>query len=112
MIERVVRVGLVKEINEAINDGIDIQYGLPVLPQNVQTDLAFQVNVGMVDPSLAFDLGRGMRIVSWNGKDKLVRCACPVARVGRDFDRKGGQVVGVGEINLSHLASVQTCNVY
>jgi len=39
---------------------IQIQYGLPVLTQNVQAYVSLQIDIGMIDLLGAFDLGRVM----------------------------------------------------
>jgi len=58
MIERVVWIGFVKQVNEAVNHGVDVQDRFPVLSQDIQTNFSLQVNVRMVDLRLALNLGR------------------------------------------------------
>ena len=48
MVERVLRVGLIEQIDEAIDDSIDVQHRLPVLSQDVEADVPLQVDVGVV----------------------------------------------------------------
>ena len=82
MVERIVGIGLVKQIDQTINDCIDIQDGSPILSQNVQTDLALQINVGMVNVRLALDLGWRVGVVSRDVEDELVCGALPVTGIG------------------------------
>jgi hypothetical protein len=48
-IQRVVRVGLVEQVDETVDDRVDIQHGFPILAQDVQTDVAVEVDVRVVD---------------------------------------------------------------
>ena len=41
---------------EPVDDGVDGEDWLPVFPQDVETDIALQVNVGMVHLGLALHL--------------------------------------------------------
>ena len=43
---------------QADNHGIQIQYWLPILSQDVQTDIALQIDIRMVNLLGAFDLWR------------------------------------------------------
>ena len=45
-----------KEVLEPVDDGVDGEDWLPVFPQDVETDIALQVNVGMVHLGLALHL--------------------------------------------------------
>ena len=57
MIERIIRIGFIKQIDETVNDTVNVQYRTPVLAQNVETHLALQINIGMVYLGRTFDLG-------------------------------------------------------
>jgi hypothetical protein len=111
MIEGILWIGLIKQKAQSINDGIDIQDGLPIFSQNVETDLAIEINVGMINFGIAFHLWGRMRIMRWNGKSKVVGSVSPVASVGSNNDVKGRQVIGIGEFDFHHLAAVQFRNV-
>lgn len=58
MVEGVVGVGFIKQVDETINDGVDIEDRSPILSQDIQTYFALQVDVWMVDLGIAFDLWR------------------------------------------------------
>lgn len=47
-----------KQILQSVDDGIDCQHGLPIFSQNVQTHIALQIDVGMIDGGLTLHLGR------------------------------------------------------
>lgn len=49
MVEGVCGVWLVKQVNDAIDDGVDVVDGLPLIPQDVEAHVALVVNVGVVD---------------------------------------------------------------
>ena len=59
MVEWIVGVGLVKEVDEAVDDGVDVEDGLPVLPEDIEADLTLEVDVGVVDLAAA-DALRGL----------------------------------------------------
>ena len=49
--------------------------------------------------------------MGWNDKGEMISGSFPVATVGFDGNVKGGQVVGVGEVDGGDLASVEFGNV-
>lgn len=57
MVERVVRIRFVEKIDEAVNDGVDVEDRAPIFTEDVQTDLPLQVDVRVVDLRLTLDLG-------------------------------------------------------
>ena len=111
VVERVVGVGLVEEVDEAVDDGIDVEDGLPVLPKDVEADLALEVDVGVVDARFAVDLGRGVGVVVGDLEGEKVSGALPESGVGGDGDVEGGEVVRVGEVDLGNLSSVELGNI-
>ena len=111
MVEWIVGVGLVKEVDEAIDDGVDVEDGLPVLPEDIEADLTLEVDVGVVDARFAVDLGRGVGVMVGDLESEEVGGTLPEAGVGSDGDVEGGEVVRVGEFDLGDLASVELGNV-
>ena len=83
-VERIVRIGFVEQVNESVNDAVNVQNGFPIFAKNVETNLALQINVGVVYFGFANALGRFVRIVLRNGEGKVVRGALPVSRIGRN----------------------------
>ena len=57
LVERVLGVGLQEEVLQPVHDGVDGQHGLPVLAEDVQADVALQVDVGVVHAGHALHLG-------------------------------------------------------
>ena len=49
LVERVVGVGLEEQVLEADHDGVEVQDGLPVLAQDVEANVALEVEVRVVD---------------------------------------------------------------
>ena len=49
LVEGVVGIGFEEEVLQSVDDGVDRQDGLPVLAEDVQTDVALQVDVRMVN---------------------------------------------------------------
>jgi hypothetical protein len=82
VVQWIVGIWLVKQIDQTVNDRVDVQDGSPILSQNIQTDLALQINVGMVNVRLALHFGWGVRIVRGDGKDKFIGGVLPIASIG------------------------------
>ena len=82
VIQWIVRVWLIEQIDQAVDDCVDVQDRPPVLSQNIQAHLALQINVWMVNVRLALDFGWGMGVVSRDGKNKFICGAFPVASIG------------------------------
>lgn len=61
----------------------------------------------MVDLCLAKDFRRLVWIVLMNGEVKNVACSSPEARVRSHGNGEVGEIVGVREVDLSSVASVQ-----
>ncbi len=49
LVQRIIRVGLKEEILQADHDRVEVEHGLPVFSQNVQTDISLQVDIRMVN---------------------------------------------------------------
>ena len=111
MVEWIVGVGLVKEVDEAVDDGVDVEDGLPVLPEDIEADLTLEVDVGVVDARFAVDLGRGVGVMVGDLESEEVGGTLPEAGVWSDGDVEGAEVVRVGEFDLGDLASVELGNV-
>ena len=111
VVERVIRIGFVKQINEAVNDRIDIENGLPILAQNIQAHFSLQINVGVVYFCVAFHLWRRVRVMRGDGESKVVRRSFPVATVGGNRNLKRSQVISVWKVNCSDLSTVKFSNV-
>jgi hypothetical protein len=112
VVEGIVGVWLVEEVDEAVDYSVDVEDGLPVLPKDVEADLALEVNVRMVNARFAVDLGRGVGVVVGDLEGEEVGGALPKAGVGGDGDVEGGEVVRVGEVDLGNLSSVELGNVF
>ena len=79
MVERIVGIRLDEEENEAENDWVDPEDGLPVGTQDVEAHITIRVNVGVVDGRVAVDLRRFVRVGERDGDAELVLSALPHA---------------------------------
>ena len=79
------------------NNSIQVQHRLPILPENIQTHIPFQIYVRMVDLLRAFYFRWVMRKVLINGEVKLERTAFVHALIGLDGECEVQDIVGVGE---------------
>ena len=79
VVEWIVGVWLNEEENEAENDWVDSEDGLPVGTQNVEAHIAVRVDVGVVDRRIAVDLGRFVRVAVRDGDAELVLAPLPHA---------------------------------
>lgn len=112
VIEGVIWIGLVKQIDQSIYNSIDIQDWLPIFSQNIQTYFSIEIDIGMIDFGHAFHFGWRVRVMRWNGELEMIRGPPPVPSVGCDGNFEKGQIVGVGEVHLGDLASVELGNVW
>lgn len=58
LVQWVLGVGLQEEILQAINYGVYRKDWLPVLSEDVEADVALEVNIGMINHCLTLHLGR------------------------------------------------------
>lgn len=77
---------------------LQIQNRLPILPQDVQTDLALDIDIRMIDLLLAVDLGRLVGKRLRDRKPKLEDPALVHALIGLDVEEEVEDVVAVGEV--------------
>jgi hypothetical protein len=103
LVERIAGVGLEEEELQADDDGVQVEDGLPVLAQNVQTDVALEVDVGVVDLLFALDLRRLVREVLADGEGEVELAALVESLVGRDREGEVEDVVGVWEGRLHRV---------
>lgn len=80
---------------QAHYDGIQIQDGFPVLPQDIQTHVALKVDVRMVDLLFAFHLGRVVWEVLIDGKVEVEGSTFVHAFVRVDSQDEVENIVGV-----------------
>ena len=99
--------GLISTRHGAVDDRVDVEYRLPVLPQNVEADVALQIDVRVEDFGVAVDLGRLVRVHGRDGEREVVRRALPEARVRRHDDVEFGQIIGVGKLFHRNLSFSQ-----
>ncbi len=70
VVEWVVRVGLVEEVDDAVDDGVDVEDGLPVVAEDVQAHVPLEVDVRVVDLRVRWRReGGGRRRGRRGGKD-------------------------------------------
>ena len=111
-VERVVRIWLVEEINETVDHSVDVQHWLPLLAENVQTHVSFQVDIGVIYLRAAGYFRGLVRVQRGDGNGEHVLGAAPEAGVRRDGDIEISQVIGIREINLCDRPAVQISNIY
>ena len=77
MIKWIVRIWLQEQENEAIKDRIYVEDGFPVLAQNVQTHISFEVNIGVVQRRVTLGFGGFMGVRWRHCKGEAVLAAFP-----------------------------------
>lgn len=82
------------------NDGIEVQHRLPIFSEDIQADVAFQIDVGMIDLLGAFDLGWIVREVLVDGEVEDEAAALVHAFIRFDGESEVEDVVGVGKGGL------------
>lgn len=111
-VERIFGVGFQEQVLQSIHYRVDRQHGLPVLAQNVQANVALQVDVGMVHFRLALDLRRLMRIVGADLKTELELATAIIALVGTDEQLEVEQVIGIGKAGGAGARKIQLVDVF
>ena len=104
LVERIASVGLEEQELQPHDDGVEIEHRLPVLAQNIQTNIAFEVDVWVVDFLRALDLWRLVRKVLRNDKGEVEDAAFVHAFVGRYGQREVQNVVWIGKVRLHRAA--------
>jgi len=61
-VEGVFGIRFEEEVLESVDDGIDGQHGFPVLAEDVEADVALEINVRVIDLGLTFHFRRLVRI--------------------------------------------------
>ncbi|CAH0367235.1 unnamed protein product, partial [Pelagomonas calceolata] len=107
LVQGVVGVRLVEEVDQPVDDGVDVEDRLPVLAQDVEADVALEVDVRVEDLRVAVDLRRLVRVHGRDREGEVVGRALPEARVRRHDDVEFRQVVRVGKLDLRHVTTVQ-----
>lgn len=97
LVQRVAGVGLEEEELQADDDCVEVEDWLPVFAQDVQADVAFEVNVGVVDLLFALDFRRLVREVLADGEGEVELAAFVQALVGSDGEGEVEDIVGVLE---------------
>lgn len=98
LVQGIVRIGITEQKRKPVYHRVDIQHRFPVLPQDIDTDVPLEIDVGVVDFGVAYDLGGFVGVVGGHGEGEAVAGASPVPFVGGDEYVEGGEVVGVGEV--------------
>lgn len=101
LIDGMIRVGIKDEVLQTIGDGIDAQDRFPILIKDVETHVALQVNVGMVDLGAAFHLGRLMWIIVTNLESKSEFSTTVEALVRLDGHLEVQGVVGIWKFGFA-----------
>lgn len=97
LVERIAGVRFEKEKLQSDNNGVEVEHRFPVFAQNVQADVALEVDVGVVDLLRALDLWRLVWEILTDVECKVEDAALVHALVGCDAQVEVQDVVGVGE---------------
>ena len=96
-VEWIVRVGLVEEEEDAVDDGAEIEDGVPSFAQNVEANLAGDGDVGMVHFGVAVRLWWAERVVEGHCDCEVECGAAPEAGFGTHGDGEEKEVGRVRE---------------
>ena len=111
-VERIIRVGLVEQVNHSVDHRVDVQHWLPFFAQNIQAHVSFQVDIRVVYFSAACDFRGFVGIQSGDGDGEHVLGSRPEARVRRNSDSEIGEVIGIRKIDLRNGSTIQLGNIY
>ena len=96
-VQRIARVRFEEKKLQTHNHRIKVKHRLPVLSQNVKTDIAFKIYVGMIYFLFAFHLGRVMWEILVYRKVKVEGAVFVHALVGSYRKHEIEEIVGVGK---------------
>jgi hypothetical protein len=82
------------------NHSLQIQNWFPILSQNVQADISFQIDVGMVYLLRAFDLRRFMGEALTDREREVESATFVHAFIRLDCEREVERIVRVGEVGF------------
>jgi len=94
------------------NNRVQIQYRFPILPQNIQTHISLEVDIGVVDFLHTLDLWRIVREVLVDGEAEGEGAGGVHAFVGVDGEGEVEDVVGVGKGGAHCAAEGELGEVY
>ena len=100
LVQGIAGVGLEEEELQANDDGVEIEDGLPVLAQDVEADVAVEVDVGVVDLLFALYFRRFVGEVLADGEGEIELAALVEALVGCDGEGEVEDIIGVREGGL------------
>lgn len=99
-VQRIASIRLEEQELQPHNHRIQIEHRFPIFSENVQTDIAFEVDVGVVDLLFAFDFGRFVREVLADDEGEVEDSAFVESFVGCESEGEVEDVVGVGEVRF------------
>jgi len=111
LVEGILRVRFQEEILKTIDYGVDCQHWFPVLSENVETDVALEVDVRVVNLRLALHLWWFVGICGSYFEGECEYSAPVEALIGVDDKLEVEQIVNVGELCLAGLRKLQLIQV-
>lgn len=112
LVQRVTRIRLEEQELQANNYRVQVEYGLPVLAQDIQAHIALEVDVRVVDLLRALDLGRVVREVLVDCEAENEAAAFVHALVRVDGQSEVEDVVGIGEVRLHCCAQRELFEIW
>lgn len=97
---------------ETNDNRVQVEYGLPVLSQDVQAHVSLQVDVRMVDLLHALHLGRVMGEVLVDLEVEIEAAAFVHALVRVDSELEVEDIVGIGEMCFHGRAEGELFEIY
>jgi len=108
LIQGRLRIGVQEQKQKPLTDLLDVNGRVPLIPQNVQTNVAFVVDVGMVHECAALDFCALERIVLWHIQVESEVPILPQAIRGSDGEsQQENRVVVVVDFELAIRSSRQ-----
>lgn len=98
LVEGITGVGLEEEELQTNDHGVEVEDRLPVFSQNVQTDVAFEIDVGMVDLLFALDFWWFVGEVLRDDEGEVEDAALVESFIGCESEGEVEDIVGVGKV--------------
>lgn len=102
-VEWIIGIRLEEQVLQTNHDRVEIKDRFPVLTKDIETHVAIQVDVRVIDLLCALDLRRIVWIIAVDGESEFERSALVHALIWLDCERKVEHICWVREVGLHRL---------
>ncbi len=112
LVEGIVGVWLEEEKLEPEQNGGEGEHGVPVLAEDIKTDIALKINVGMVDQGVALHLGRFVGIVLGDLDSEIEGRGGVVSFLGLKYKVESHEIIRVRKGDTDGIWGIELVYVF